>query len=277
MYREFKIKKKKNKYREIQAPNDELKKEQKRILYSEINDIKVSKNAFGFVSKRNIYDNAKIHLGAKWILELDLKEFFDTVTREQVYNALMNNGLSEEKAEYISYVSTRKGFTPQGAPTSPHITNIVCKPMDKKIDKLCEEFDCTYTRYADDITISSKSENGFEVLQNIKPKLQSIIMKNGFKINGSKTHTLGKHRQQNVTGIVINETTTIPRKKVMQYRGILHNLEREVMAGKYKSLMEIDNFQSIQGYLAYLYKSNETKYQKYWDQLERIKLALKNG
>lgn len=265
------------KYREIQAPNKELKTEQKKIL-KDLYNIKVSDCAFGFVDKKDIYKNAKEHLGAKYILELDLKNFFDTITKEQVYKALINNGVDKEKAEYISIVCTRYGATPQGAPTSPYLSNIVCKPMDKKLKDLCIEYGCKYTRYADDLTFSTDNNDGYEMFQKMKSKIQSIINKSGFKINGNKTHTVGKHRQQNVTGIVVNEKLNVSNKDIMKFRAKLHNILMDIRNNKMHNLDELeknyDSIDALQGYANFIYNANPKKCEKYVDQVKEIKGKL---
>lgn len=266
------------KYRKIQAPFDELKKEQKRILREELNHIKVSNCAYGFVNNKSIHDNAKAHLGAKWILEIDLKDFFDTITEEMVYKALVNNHVPEEKAKYITRICTRYGKTPQGAPTSPYLSNIVCKPMDRKIKKVCKEFDCKYTRYADDITISTKKDNGYEILQKIKPKIISIINKHGFKINGNKMHTVGKHRRQSVTGIVINEKLNVSNKDIKNFRAKLHNILMNIKDGNLHTLEELEqkyeSINSLYGYANFIYSVNPKKCKKYLDQVKEIRAKL---
>ena len=276
----------KPKYRNITAPNEELKREQKRILKEVLNNIKVSDRAFGFIQNKDIKKNAQEHLGAKWILEIDLKDFFDTITKDNVKQALINNHIEPEEAEYIATITTRYGTTPQGAPTSPMLSNIVCKPMDKKIKALATKYNCVYTRYADDITISTNDkENGYAILQEVKPQLQSIIHKYGFKINGSKTHTVGEHRSQNVTGVVINFTDNergevfSPRKKRENFKALLHNALKDIKAGNITTFEELNSkyksYHELQGYANFLYQINPNQGERFLEQVKEIHSLLK--
>lgn len=274
MYIEFQIPKGNGKYRHICAPVDELKTEQKKILYGDLPSIRVHGSAYGFVNGRSIYDNAKRHLGNVSILTMDVKDFFDSVTSQQVFTALTDNGVNKEKAEYIAKVCTRFGRLPQGAPTSPALTNIVVKPLDKKLCKMCEALGLTYTRYADDLTISGE----FNKLLDIKPQIISILNKYGFRVNGSKTHTIGKHRQQNVTGIVVNRHPNVSQKDVRAFRGCVHNVERDINKGLIKTMDDIVTYgypmwSSMYGYANFLSHTNR-KYEVYLDQLNAIKRKL---
>ena len=274
------------KYRNITAPSDELKSEQRKILKETLSKININDRASGFVKDKDIRDNAKEHIGAKWILEVDLKDFFDSITREQVKTSLINNRINSDLAEYISKICTRYGITPQGAPTSPMISNIVCKPLDRKIKELAIKNNCIYTRYADDITISSKDkENGYLILQNIKPKLESLIQLSGFKINKSKTKVVGEHRKQSVTGIVINSSTEEntklypPKKERQIFRATLHNILRDINKGEINSFKELEekyrSYDKLQGYANFLYQVNPEQCSKYLNQVKLIHAMLR--
>lgn len=279
MYKDYKIPKGNGKYRHIQAPCDELKEEQRKILIEDLSSIKINSCAYGFVNGKNIYSNAKEHLEAKTILELDLKNFFDTITYEQVYNALINNKIDKDRAKYIARVCTRNGATPQGAPTSPQLSNIVCKPMDKKIKDLCINYNCKYTRYADDLTFSSSNDDSFNILQKLKPKVQSIINNYGFRINGTKTHTVGKHRRQSVTGIVVNQKLNVSNRDIMKFRAKLHNIIKDIKNNELHTFEELeqkyDSINSLQGYANFIYQANKNKCQQYVDQVKEIRKTLK--
>lgn len=277
MYKEYKIPKGNGKFREIQEPFQELKEEQSKIL-KELNSVKINRCAYGFVEKKDIYKNAKRHMKSNYILELDLKNFFDTIKAEDVYNALINNKFSKERAEYIAKVCTRYGTTPQGAPSSPILSNIVCKPLDRKLKNLSIRNKVIYTRYADDLTFSTKEEDGYNTLQDLKKEAQSIINSYGFDINGSKTHTLCKSRRHSVTGIVVNEKMNVSSKDVRAFRAKLHNIfmdikdkalvtEKELEA-KYNSINE------LRGYANFIYQANPEKNIKYLNQVKKIQKIL---
>lgn len=279
-YKHYKIKKKNGKFREISAPNEKLKAEQRLILNNDLKRIKIKKYAKGFFDKRDIIENAKTHEGAHWILNMDLKDFFDTITKEKVYDSLINNNVSENRAEYIAEICTLNGSTPQGAPTSPYLSNIVFKPIDRKIQSLCSEHNCVYTRYADDITLSSKDkDNGFDTLQIIKNSVVSIIQKNGFKVNSKKTRTVGRHRNQEVTGITINDKISPSRKKVNWARGIIHRIEKDI---ENKTILTMQDLEEkympsdvLLGKINFI-RHVDSKNEKYYIKLKNIYEQLKS-
>jgi len=278
MYKEYKISKGNGKYRLVQEPFPELKEEQSKIA-KELSAIKISNCAFGFAENRDIFKNAKRHLGSKYILEMDLKSFFDTITEDHVYQALVNNRVDKERAEYISKVCTRFGVTPQGSPSSPILSNIVCKPLDRKIKTLCIKNQVTYTRYADDLTFSSQSEDGFNLLQDIKKEVQSIVNKYDFSINGSKTRTVTKGRRQSVTGVVVNEKMNSPRKETRVFRAKLHNILIDIKNGDLTSLGDLkykyESINQLSGYANFLYQANPDKNSKYLNQVKKIRSKLR--
>lgn len=248
-YRSFRIYKGRGKYRNIQAPNDELKSYQRSIL-ADLYKVKVHSAASGFIPKVSIKDNALKHLDNAYVFTLDLKDFFDTITYDMVLNALMNNKV--EGAEEISKYCTHNGNLVQGAPTSPVLSNIVFKPIDRKIDRWCKENNLVYSRYADDVTISGEWND----IAKIKIKVISLLNKKGFKISYGKVATLGKHRQQNVTGIVVNQGISVPRKQVNRIRALIHNME----SGK----MNLDKIDEVLGYTSFMI-SCDPKYKKYYE------------
>lgn len=275
LYYEFKQYKGRGKFRKIQAPTNELKKIQKIILDKILLKIKCHKSAFGFVKNKTIFENAMLHKDSKWIFTLDIKDFFDSISESMVEKALINNGIIEKKAKTISSICTRNGFLVQGSPSSPQISNIVFKPIDKKIFTICSKNNLIYTRYVDDITISGEYEN----IDKIKSKIFSLINKAGFKISYKKVHTLGKHRRQNVTGIIVNNSKSVPIEKAMRIRALLYNIKRDIAAGKIKTINDIEkkyeSFNKIYGYANFMNDCNK-KYEKYLNQAKEIKQILKN-
>jgi RNA-directed DNA polymerase len=274
-YRIYRKYKDKYKFRTISAPNSELKQEQKRILNEILINIPLHRCAAGFVDGKNIKDNALSHVGAECILNIDLRNFFDTITKDQVYKALISNGLSEEDADYISDICTLKGRTPQGAPTSPILSNIVAKPMDKKIYTLCKSMDITYTRYADDLTFSGASEAVYSLF----PEIQSIVNQYGWEVNRNKVTTNFPQSRKLVNGIVVNVKPNIPKEVKYKIRAIIDNLEKDVLSGKYKSLDSIQpdyvSWSSLYGYATFMASINPI-FEVYRNQLEKIRNYFSN-
>ncbi len=140
-------------------------------------------------------------------------------------------------ATVLAQICCFNGILPQGAPTSPVVSNMICAKLDSELLRLARRLRCTYTRYADDITISTTRNrlpaaigrllHGDEsTVAEIGDALQSIIATNGFAINSSKTRIQGKGTRKEVTGLIVNESPNVKRKYVRQLRAITHAIER---------------------------------------------------
>jgi len=201
-YKTFAIDKKNGEKRIIDAPNLELKAIQTYILryILERKNFEISCYAKGFIKKKGIKDNAKIHLNKKFLMCLDIKEFFPSIKFHQVYNNFINN-YDPKNSQYLTDLCTLSGYLPQGAVTSPFISNVVFKPIDDLIAKISLEDDIIYSRYADDLIFSS---NEIIALQKLYPEIENIINKYDFILNNEKTRFLSKKRRQMVTGIILN-------------------------------------------------------------------------
>lgn len=266
-----------DKYRKISAPIEELKAEQRRILKEELSNIPIHDNAYGFIGGKNIFDNASAHLGAESLLEVDLKDFFDTISAKRVFHALKRDGVGERKAQYICKIATRFGFTPQGAPTSPMLTNIVCRPMDNYLSYIADKYGCRYTRYADDITFSG----AHETMKEIQPRVIHAIHRFGLTVNGSKIHIIHKTGCMRVTGIIVNkgdELSVSYRKSVQDFKALLHNAEKALLDKTVHTPEEFEtrfgSASSLKGYANFISTANQ-RYKKYYDQVCRIEKLLK--
>ena len=180
-----------------------------KILTSWLNSIyKPNESVHGFITKRSIRTNAEQHLECSQLLNLDIKNFFENISKDQVKNSLISHGLTEEISEIISRISTIDNRLVQGFSTSPVLSNMVTTEMDSELQKYAENSNIVYTRYADDISFSTK---GQEVDAN---EIIEIITKYGYPINEEKTKTRKRGQKQIVTGLTVFDSTTprIPKK-----------------------------------------------------------------
>lgn len=226
-YIQFQIpKKKKGEFRTITAPNAGLKSIQRCVNALLLSQFKAHSAANGFVPGRSIVDNAKVHLAQKYIYNIDLKDFFSSVTVGRVFACLQLPPFSYDKetAGLIADLCCHEGVLPQGAPTSPTITNIVCVRLDWRLSKLARRFDLRYSRYADDITFSGMS-NVFHEDGNFVKALRHYVEKEGFTLNEAKTRVNSYYQRQEVTGLIINEKLNVTQTYVKQLRTMLHNWE----------------------------------------------------
>lgn len=252
-HKEFTIPKKSGGTRRICAPRVALLKLQRDILCLLEKDYRPRAHVHGFVGghKRSIVSNARQHVGKRWVLNLDLEDYFETIHFGRVRGRLMAPpyNYTKEIAQFIAHIAcfqavkevdgslrTTHVLMPGGA-LSPILANIVSDKLDAELARFCRRLGCTYTRYADDITISSNRrtfpapigrfanpENYGEFI--LSDSFQKMIEDNGFRINHTKTRLLGHAFQQDVTGLVVNEKSNVKRRFVRDVRAMLHDWEK---------------------------------------------------
>lgn len=198
-YQEKSIPKKSGGFRTLMIPSMKLKIIQQWILKNILSAIPVSKYATGFVKRRSIVTNAKPHVGKNCIINMDIKDFFPTITQAQVFRIFYYYGYTVSVSYMLSRLCTVNGRLPQGAPTSPYLSNIVCLKLDKRLAGLANKYEATYSRYADDITFS-----GNYGVQNIVKFSRMIIEDEGFQVNEEKVRVAFKHQRQEVTGLNVS-------------------------------------------------------------------------
>lgn len=275
MYDDYYIPKRRNKYRHIQAPHKDLKAEQYRLLnVLKTYNLPIHEKAYGFVDGKNIIDNAMSHVNKPFLLNIDLKDFFDTFTQEQVFNFLKNKKV--KNSLYISKIVTRNGHVVQGAPTSPYLTNILFFKHDKFLNNLCEKNNITYSRYADDMTFSGDIKN----ILNVKQSIFDYITNMGFKISWEKVEYRHRCQRQKVTGIVVNKRPNIDRNKANRIRALCHNILRDAMNGNIRNINDIEEryntkYDELYGYVNFMTMANE-KFFKYKEQLDQTRDILRN-
>ncbi len=196
-YKRFEIPKKRGGTREIFAPATSLK-----IVQQKLNQVlqivyKVKPSAHGFVPEKSILSNALPHVRKRFVLNLDLKDFFPSINFGRVRGLFMHRPYTRnhEVATTLAQICCFNGYLPQGAPSSPIVSNMICAKLDSELQRLAKEHRCTYTRYADDITISTSHlifPGGLAYFSDergrveIGDELKTIIKDNWFEINELK-------------------------------------------------------------------------------------------
>lgn len=215
-YNAYYIPKRSAHLRRIEAPNIALKAIQRWILLNVLEKIPVSDRAQGFVKERGIRKNATYHLGKRYLLIIDLKDFFPSITIDKVRDVFLQATNDSDMAQIYSILCTFRGALPQGGVTSPILSNLVFRSADEAITNLCSRMHIIYSRYADDMTFSS---NDFQALKQVYGQVKQVIESAGFRINTKKTrYCSGKHRML-VTGLRLNSgklTTGRERKRVIR-------------------------------------------------------------
>lgn len=236
-YRQFKIKKKSGGFRQITSPRNKSFM----LLLQSVNEMlkamyTPSEYAMGFVEGRSVVSNAAAHKGHNYIFNIDLKDFFPSIEQPRVWKRLQLAPFNFPEAianviaglcsmrELRKTVDGKDEFVyvlPQGAPTSPIITNMICDKLDHRLAGLARRFGLHYTRYADDITFSSMhyvyAKNG-----EFRKELARIINGQGFVINEAKTRLQKIGDRQEVTGIIVSNKLNVVKEYVREIRSLLY-------------------------------------------------------
>jgi RNA-directed DNA polymerase len=240
-YKVFTIPKKSGGNRVITAPAFNLKLIQMKlnVLLQKIYSISCKPSVHGFVFERSIVTNAKVHQNRDFVLNIDMKDFFPSFHFGRVRGLFMAKPycLNNEVATVLAQICCYNNQLPQGAPTSPIITNMICSKMDRQFQTLARNNKCKYTRYADDITFSSNSieflnnlayidSNDNSYLGSFGNEIIKILHDNDFKLNSKKTRLQTREFRQEVTGLTVNEFPNVKRAFVRQIRAMLHAWEK---------------------------------------------------
>lgn len=246
-YVNFEVPKKSGGKRVISAPHRRLAAAQNWILRNVLNRLPVHESAHGFVQARSIVTNAQPHVGAEELINVDLKDFFPSINVFRVIGLFRSFGYSPAVATIFAllcteaprravrfngkllHVATSDRCLPQGASTSPAISNLVARHLDHRLQGMAEKLGWKFTRYADDISFSrcraedESKDEAHKQVGYVLARIRHIAQDEGFEINHKKTRVLRSHTQQSVTGVVVNERVGVSRKTVRQLRAILHN------------------------------------------------------
>ncbi|MCA9964836.1 MAG: RNA-directed DNA polymerase [Anaerolineales bacterium] len=235
-YTTFKLAKASGGFRIISVPNHSLK-----ILQQKLNHIlqmvyQPKASVHGFLQGKSILTNAERHVKRKYVLNLDIEAFFPSINFGRVRGMFIAApyNLPENVATVLAQICCYQNQLPQGAPTSPIISNMICSRMDVALKRLAQTYKCTYTRYADDITFSTskpqfppqiasifnKQETSVIVLGT---ELNHVIESNGFEVNSSKVRLQTKNHRQEVTGVTVNRFPNVKRAYIREIRAMLHS------------------------------------------------------
>lgn len=261
MYDRFELPKKNGKARIIMAPDNRLKHLQRKIAKLIDQIYRVRRPVHGFALGKSVKSNALSHLSSRYLLNLDIKDFFPSITERRVVGLLDALGIESRVATIIGRLCCCRGHLPQGAPTSPILSNMICFRLDKDLLVLAKGMRCIYTRYADDITFSSHHAMiaffegsvppaGRLSADHLAPALKGVFASNGFTINPDKVHYADRNSRRMVTGIKVNQILNLDRRYVRNVRATLYAIETlgyEAAEQKFRS--KFGDKSSLQAYL----------------------------
>ena len=232
-YRYARLPRKSGPPRVIERPKTRLKALQRRVLHELLDWIPAHDAAHGFVRGRSALSHASLHTGRRVVVRLDLEDFFAGVTAARVFGIFRTAGYPESVAHMLTGLCTnvvphaesvsghyrlaRRLATPhlpQGAPTSPALANLAAFGLDRRLTGLAHAVGARYSRYADDLVLSSDA-----YLRTPVDMIGAIVADEGFRVNVAKTRVMGRGRRQTVTGIVVNARPNIPAGRVRPAQG----------------------------------------------------------
>lgn len=218
-------------FRRISSPMANLRRVQRSIAKGLSESYSPLKCVYGFVCERNVALNALQHTRKRTVLTLDLKDFFPSISAPRVRGLFIKAmDFPQDVADTLTNLVCHEGSLPQGAPTSPVISNMICFKMDRALLYFAANSGLTYTRYADDLVFSSTSaysarkmvDQGKNVVSGINRFIINTIKTNGFEINERKVHVANRGSRQIVNGIIVNQKCNIRRSQYREFRALFH-------------------------------------------------------
>lgn len=281
-YIRFTVPKKSGGTRELAAPHRTLAACQTWILDNILRKVPAHDAAHGFIPSRSTVTCAAAHVGKHTVLNADLTNFFPTITFPRVKGIFQQLGYSPAVATILALLCTeaprktvslagRKYFAatgprslPQGACTSPALSNLAARRMDARLSGIAAKLSWTYTRYADDLTFSADAEPAARAGY-LLARLRHIAQDEGFSVNEKKTRIQRKSASQQVTGIIVNQRPGVPRKVVRRLRAILHRARHDGLAAQERGRPRFQAW--LRGMISYIHMVNP-------DQARPLQLAL---
>lgn len=299
MYTTFFVPKKNGGDRKISAPNKELKIIQKKLAtilenhyydsYQSLNNCNNITHAFQ--KNKGIITNAKIHRNKKNILNIDLEDFFHSIHFGRVRGYFEKDStfkVPRDVALIIAQLTCFQGHLPQGAPTSPIISNLIGNILDMRLLKLCKKYKLNYTRYADDLSFSSNDHSFTKLKDKIILDIEKEIERCGFKVNDSKTRIQNYKLRQEVTGLTVNKKINVKKSYYKNTRAMANNLYRnkeffidnnigtiDQLEGRFSFINQLDKYNN-KILRTESFEKNSLDNQKNLDSLYKIKKESSN-
>jgi len=260
---------KNGKKRILDIPDGELKKVQRRINKRLLQEISLPDAIQGSRKKGSIKKNAELHVGQRIIGNLDIKDFFPSVSSKRVKELFAKIGCSDIVSDVLTKLTTWRGRLPQGVPTSSTIANLILLDMDRRFKNLCDIHHIRYSFYVDDITIS-----GSQRTERLKNLFCKIIRQEGFKVNPDKIKFQNKAERQAVNNLVVNSgIPNVPKEYNRRLRAIIHNCIKFGPLTQTKE--DLESFKkSLLGKINYVRMINQKVGYKLLNEFQKINWAV---
>lgn len=241
----FDIPKRDGRPRKVCAPGYLLRRAQRRILRDILAIPAVHESAHAFVPGRSVRTNAAVHVGRPLLIKFDLVDFFPSIYYARVFGLFASLGYDVGHGRFSVFDGDRaiaptlarlcvyaesphevgSAYAPQGAPTSPALSNLVCRNLDRRLAGLALKAGARYSRYADDLTFSFASDPPGGIGR-FRWWVDEIVQQEGFALNGRKFRVVRASQRQIVTGVVVNDVPRVAREDRRRLRAILHNCRK---------------------------------------------------
>lgn len=222
-YRPFQVPKRGGGYRDIRAPEPALRHVQRRIVRRLLQKVDAHPAALGFERGRSTVQNAALHAGRPVVLRMDVKDFFGSTGANRVGLLYANLGWDQQATELLLRLTTHAGSLPQGAPTSPRLSNLVNRRLDERLTGFADQIGARYTRYADDLTFSFDRDVALTIHEAIR-MTKSALADDGYVLHERrKLHIRRQHERQLVGGLVVNVRPQLTRDRRRWLRAVEHH------------------------------------------------------
>lgn len=290
-YQRFTISKKSGGERHISAPMPRMKRAQYWVLDNILAKMPVHEAVHGFLPGRSILTNAAPHVGQDVVINLDLKDFFPSIGMRRVRGVFRQLGYSSQVASLLALVCTEaptdevqldgqryfvargERVLPQGAPTSPMLTNLLCRRLDARLAASAAKLGFRYTRYADDLTFSAGPQHSRDTGK-LLWRVKQIVASEGLTVHPDKQQVMRRHQQQHVTGIVVNDKLSLDRDTLRRFRAVLQQAERHGPQGLQWN-GNSDVIGALRGYANFIAMTDAARGVPYVDRVRA--LAAKHG
>ena len=261
-YRDFEITKKNGKKRTISEPLPSLKEIQIWILKNILEKVPVSPFAKAYKPKTHLIENLKFHKNQPKVFTLDLENFFPSIKMELIEKVFLELGYSKMVANLLAKLCSRDNGLPQGAPTSPYLSNLIFKEADALIADYCKQRKIRYTRYADDLSFSGDFDEN-ELLDTVTKIIENLNL----HINKSKTKLMKPNTRQTVTGIVVNDKPQVAFNKRNELRQAMHYIKKFGFDEHrvYKEIKQANYLEHLMGRINFVLQINpkDTEFKEY--------------